>query len=65
MSNNLNVALTATTALYLDAQARGDEQAMRYYAQAVRCLLGPTRKFLSPSPGEAEDLEPQPEWPLT
>ncbi len=57
---HLHVALTAITALYAAAEARDDQQAMRYYAQAVRCLLGPSRMYLGSSD---EDCGPQPEWP--
>jgi hypothetical protein len=57
---NLSAALVAIAGLHADAAARQDVQAMRAYEQAVRCLLLPTRKFLS----DSEDLAPQPEWPL-
>ena len=55
---HMHAAVVAIAALYQEAEARGDRQAMRYYAQAMRCLLGPTRRYLS----SGEDLAPQPEW---
>ena len=36
-------AIIATSELFREAKARGDTQAARYYAQALRCLLGPSR----------------------
>ena len=57
---HLHAALVATTELYNDAATRGDLMAMRAYAQAVRCLLLPTRMYLR----DDDDLAPQPEWPL-
>ena len=47
MKEHFFAALNALLALYQDALDRNDVQAQRYYALAVRMLLGPSAPFLS------------------